>query len=225
MDSDRVIAFQPTPVPEPPTATPLPAAVTQPNVNLLPNPSFESGTTKPDGWFSDQDEGFRAYDSPTASRSTFIKGEFGKAEWDDGQAYTGNRSLKFPPANLPGNFKASSYYRTSWNLALPITYDANKNYVVELWCMWKKSPSAFDTFGIGVDGLDETGHKVIVTGVVTEPDCGIGEWGKVEGTLEISRPGSVVPVQVLINISRLAGSGHPVDANLWVDDIRLSVKE
>ncbi|KPK45998.1 MAG: hypothetical protein AMJ77_06585 [Dehalococcoidia bacterium SM23_28_2] len=195
----------PTPTPSPlppPTPTPTPTPTPGPGVNLVPNPSFETGTEEPDGW---------THEDPSSS-------------WDTTVSHTGSKSV-----HATGEFTECPYpWWQGWVTTEPIFIDTTSTYVASAWVMLADTidaPSAwyatiqvnyFDASGLGL-GAHGQGFG---PGAPEGPDVPLGVWTRVSmGLGPAAYPPDTAYVQVelggpFVDTCELGGS-----ATTWFDDV------
>ena len=199
------VPVTPTPTPSPlppPSPTPTPTPTPGPGVNLVPNPSFETGPEEPDGW---------THEAPGSS-------------WDTTLSHTGCKSV-----HVTGEFTECPYpiYR-GWVTTEPIFIDKTSTYIVSAWVMIDDTidaPSAW--YGsIGFMYFDALGSSLgghfVGFGPGTPGDRNVppGVWRQVSMAIGPAvRPPDTTYVQVELDGPFVSPCELGGGATAWFDDV------
>jgi hypothetical protein len=163
--------------------------------NVVPNPSFESGSGQwPDGW-----------EPSYPSSANYI--------WDNTVAHTGSRSLGITHCTKTNT-------NAGWITTDFIYVDPTKEHEVSLWYLWSDTQLYDERAGLCVFEYDNQGNFTQGFGTVTLPNV-VGSWQYYKWKCY---PFNAKTVKIEIVILRAIFTSSNYNATLWFDDVKFIQK-
>lgn len=175
--------------------------------NLAPNPSFEGGTTEPEGWAK----------TNTTSCNESTQVSHPKQVWDSSKSLTGTKSLSLQNINWTNN---SGYIPGSWITKDYIDLDMSKGslYIINRSTGSSSNINLSDVIWVCI--YDKDNNLISSTSIKGSPPREENEWGWPGGNqLQVFPDNSKSMSKMKIGLSASCNESRPCSGSIWFDDI------